>query len=291
MRPGCQREPCSPAPTARWCGVPRRLPPGGADLQPGQGGPALSGLELTQRGQARRRRLTGLPHEESGESSQNGGHCPGVCGPGDRVIMKSVSGDGPPCIWTLGSIATRSNHGAARQAHGQSTTTTRSEVSKMLSARRSAWTNAGQLGRLPWQDRRGALDILKHQHNPAVFVEEPEQPRSWNPLGNRGSNTCFSPVDARGLGVEFRPDRLDESTRPGRCLQPGGHTRGEAPRLRDRLHHPPAELLLNGVPQPRWHRGPRHPHPGGGRRRLYAIPVPDGRAIARTAHPIIIPST
>ena len=56
--------------------VPQRLPPGGANLQPGQGGPALSGLEHTQRGQARRRWLTGLPHEESGESSQNGGHCP-----------------------------------------------------------------------------------------------------------------------------------------------------------------------------------------------------------------------
>ena len=89
--------------------------------------------------------------------------------------------------------------------------------------------HAGQLGRLPRQDRRGTLDVLEHQHNPAVFVEEPEQPRSWRPLGRRGSNTCFSPVDARGLGVEFRPDRLDESTRPGRCLQPCGHTRREAP--------------------------------------------------------------
>ena len=44
----------------------RRLPPSGTDLQPSQGGPALSGLKLTQRGQARRRRLAGLPHEETG---------------------------------------------------------------------------------------------------------------------------------------------------------------------------------------------------------------------------------
>ena len=72
--------------------VPGGLPPGGTDLQPGEGGPALSGLELTQRGQARRRRLTGLLHEESGESSQNGGHCPGVCCLGDRVIAEERFG-------------------------------------------------------------------------------------------------------------------------------------------------------------------------------------------------------
>src|SRR5579862_2336503 len=65
-----------------------RLPPSGADLQPGEGGPALSGLELTQRRQARGRRLAGLPHEETGERGQDGGDSLGVCGLSDRVVVE-----------------------------------------------------------------------------------------------------------------------------------------------------------------------------------------------------------
>ena len=51
------------------------------------------------------------------------------------------SGSGPPCIATLGSIATRSSQGAPIDAAGQSTNRTRSRVRSTLSARMSRCTN------------------------------------------------------------------------------------------------------------------------------------------------------
>jgi HEAT repeat protein len=38
-----------------------------------------------------------------------------------------------------------------------------------------------------------ALNVLEHQHNPAVLVKEPEQPRGGRALGQRGGNARFGP--------------------------------------------------------------------------------------------------
>ena len=78
----------------------------------------------------------------------------------------------------------------------------------------------------PRQAPAGALDVLEHQHNPAVFVEEPAA--SWRTFGKRGEQmrrARWMP----GTGVEFGPSRLDEGTRPDRCLQPVQPHLGEAP--------------------------------------------------------------